>query len=363
MNRKLLLPDMAAMLSESGGISKHKAENFIRAFFNTIETGLQEDKLVKIKGFGTFKIVSVSSRESVNVNTGERIVLDEHSKITFTPDSVLKELVNRPFSQFQTVVLDDDVSDNVFEEVEQRIEQELSSLQAVAPQKVSPVAEETVQPKNVAAPAEEEKVPVEEAPATVEETPTPTPLMAKPEETKNEETKQEKQQSGKPQAEKPKKESAATVPPAETPRVEEHVEEPSRSIWKPIVLVLAGILLFALGYLCGTKNIFCAASDTENTPAANVQPDTLANDSLSADSISEAVPMTSLPEHPEGEIRVVGQIGTHVVGRGESIVQIAVKYYGSKDYAVPIINFNELTNPDILNVGQEIKLPRLEVSE
>lgn len=97
------------MLVEKRGLSKKEASNFISEMFDIVQQELEKDKLVKIKGLGTFKIIDVDDRESVNVNTGERVLIEGHGKITFTPDSLMKELVNKPFSQFETVVLNDGV--------------------------------------------------------------------------------------------------------------------------------------------------------------------------------------------------------------------------------------------------------------
>ncbi len=108
MKKKLLLQDLAAYLATGSGLTKKESEGFARAFFDVIESGLLEDKFVKIKGFGTFKLIVVSERESVNVNTGERFQIGRHSKVSFTPEASLKELVNRPFAHFEAVDLNDE---------------------------------------------------------------------------------------------------------------------------------------------------------------------------------------------------------------------------------------------------------------
>lgn len=107
MGKKLLLQDLADALAERGGVSKRKAEMFSRAVFDVIMEGLTEDSFVKVKGFGTFKIVEVGERESVNISTGQRFQINGHNRVVFTPDNALKDLVNRPFSQFQTVVINE----------------------------------------------------------------------------------------------------------------------------------------------------------------------------------------------------------------------------------------------------------------
>ncbi len=109
MNKKVLLQELAEGLSRRKDVTKKDAENFIRVLFEVIEQYLETDKIVKIKGFGTFKLVSVDSRESINVNTGERIRIKGHTKISFTPDAVLRDQVNKPFAEFETVVLSEDI--------------------------------------------------------------------------------------------------------------------------------------------------------------------------------------------------------------------------------------------------------------
>lgn len=105
MDKKILMQDLADGLMQRKGLSKKEAENFVRSVFEMIGEFLQTDKIVKIKGLGTFKLVTVDSRESVDVNTGERILIREYTKINFTPDPVLRDTVNKPFAQFETVVL------------------------------------------------------------------------------------------------------------------------------------------------------------------------------------------------------------------------------------------------------------------
>ena len=110
MDNKILLQDIADFLCYRSGITKREAEQFVRAFFEVIQQGLERDQYVKIKGFGTFKLVEVDQRESVNINTGERFQINGHTKVSFTPDTSLKDLVNRPFSHFQTVILNDETA-------------------------------------------------------------------------------------------------------------------------------------------------------------------------------------------------------------------------------------------------------------
>ena len=105
MDKKVLIQDLADGLVLRRGLPKKDADVFVRSVFEIIGEYLQTDKIVKVKGLGTFKLVTVDSRESVDVNTGERIVIKKYTKINFTPDPVLRDAVNKPFAQFETVVL------------------------------------------------------------------------------------------------------------------------------------------------------------------------------------------------------------------------------------------------------------------
>lgn len=116
---KISLSDLAQRLAEKSGISLQDAELFIRKMFDVANEGLQSDKLVKMKWLGTFKVMAVKDRESVDVNTGERIIIEGRDKISFTPDNILKEIVNKPFAQFETVVVNDGVD---FDEVDRKFE-------------------------------------------------------------------------------------------------------------------------------------------------------------------------------------------------------------------------------------------------
>lgn len=108
---KITLTNIAEELVAKAGLDKDTADGFVRAFVEAIEKGLREDNLVKIKGLGTFKLMEVSERGSVDVNTGERITIKGHTKVTFTPDSAMKEFVNRPFAHFEPTELNDGYPD------------------------------------------------------------------------------------------------------------------------------------------------------------------------------------------------------------------------------------------------------------
>ena len=183
---KLNIYDLCSVLTSKNGLDDKESHRFIKAMFDVIQEGLDEDKIVKVKGLGTFKIIEVDDRESINVNTGERVLIEGHSKLTFTPDSVMKEIVNKPFSQFETVILnegvdfpepvveepavEDIIADEPAEDKEIIVEPQIDNKVAEQSVKEEPVAEKNVAEEPVAEePVAEEPVaeePVAEEPVS-----------------------------------------------------------------------------------------------------------------------------------------------------------------------------------------------------
>ena len=250
---KLTIQDIAKVLVEKSGLTQKEANKFATEMFSIIQQRLEEDELVKIKGFGTFKIINVEARESVSVRTGERVMIDSHAKVTFTPDTVMKELVNKPFSQFETVVLNDGVE---FDDV----------------------AEDN----------EEDVAPVEDVVNLVEES--PVVEMAQVDETPQVE---EKPQVEEPQVEEPQVEETPMVTLAEDEPVEEEPvadEEPveEESSWKKwllavaVVLVLMGLSAYG-GYYYAMQKM-----SAQKTETAEIKKDEVAIPEKPVDSVAVA---------------------------------------------------------------------------
>lgn len=142
------------------GLKVSDAEEFASILVDVLNEGLRTDKQVKVKGLGTFKVTSVSSRESVNVNTGERIVLDGHDKISFTPDATMRDIVNAPFAQFETVNIDDDTDIS-------KLEEPVVEEAPVAEELEKPAVEETAVPKTEATVVDAQPVVEEKTAPTV----------------------------------------------------------------------------------------------------------------------------------------------------------------------------------------------------
>ena len=316
MNNKINLQQLAKTLAQKTNVAQKDAEVFLKEFFDSIVQNVTSDKLVKIKGLGTFKLIEVLDRESVNVNTGERIVIPGHSKLSFTPEPTLKDLINKPFADFQTTVINEGTS---IEEME-RIPQDEVEAEEI---------EETEQevPIQFIEPQVEKKPEVVEAPVQklVEE-----PVEAPKPEVKEEET------------------------PAPKPDSDE--EKPKGSFGKVLAWIL-GILLICL-------LAFFAYKYLSGKPSAKVENESELIEEVPADSLVEApAPEEQYAQVPDGEYKIVGTRKTYVMKPGDYLARIARQEYGDKEFAKYIIVHNDFPDPDNVPVDSEIKLPELEKVE
>lgn len=176
---KSSLSILAKAISSRRGLNQTEAERFISRMFDVANEGLQEDKLLKVKWLGTFKVTSVKDRESIDVNTGERIVIEGRDKISFTPDNILKEIINKPFAQFETVVVNDGVDFSDIDEKFAREELEETSSHEETEQHESP-AEEKDEQLVEQKPAVVQPAPVAEQPAPFAEQSAPVVEQSEP---------------------------------------------------------------------------------------------------------------------------------------------------------------------------------------
>lgn len=227
---KTYVQRIAEIVARKHNLSQKDAETFVSAMFAVVNDGLQEDKQVKVKGLGTFKVVAVKSRESVNVNTGERITLEEHEKVSFTPDTAMKELVNKPFAQFETVVLNDGVDLDAIDRNHANEEQkEPEEPQSATPEEPQPAPEEPQ-------PIPEEPQPAPEEPQPIPEEPQPAPEEPQPiHEAAPEEPQLQPEIAEKPEVAEPPKEQ-------DEPEETEESHTSHRRLW---TLAVLGVLIVA----------------------------------------------------------------------------------------------------------------------
>jgi len=255
---KITIQEIAKILVEKNHIESQAASQFVNEMFAIILDRLSQGEAVKVKGLGTFKIIDVEARESVSVRTGERVVIDGHSKVTFTPDTTMKELVNKPFSHFETVMLNEGVEFEDMKEPEPPVSEQQE-----------PVAEEPVVEESVA------EEPVVEEPVVEE------PVVEQPvaEEPVVEQPVAEEPVAEEPVVEQPEpaEEPAVVQPPImpafhkqthEEPKEEDMENKKKKSIWPSILKCLLVLALMAasayIGYYYGS-----------NKPLPDVVPDTI----------------------------------------------------------------------------------------
>ena len=356
---KLTIQDIAKVLVEKSGLTQKEANKFATEMFSIIQQRLEEDELVKIKGFGTFKIINVEARESVSVRTGERVMIDSHAKVTFTPDTVMKELVNKPFSQFETVVLNDGVE---FDDVAEDNEEDVAPVEDV----ISPVEELPVV----------EMAQVEEEPQVVE-----TPQIE--EEPQVEETPMVKLAEDEPVEEEPVAD-------------EEPVEE--ESSWKKwllavaVVLVLMGLSAYG-GYYYAMQKMSAQKTETATikkdevaTPEKPVDSVAVAKDTVVAAPVEVAKPEVKAEEsvkkeetvkqevkepaeEPDpyaakdervrlGAYRIVGTAEEVKVLPGQTFYSICRAHLGP-DMQCYVEVYNNLPKDPKIKEGQVIKIPKL----
>lgn len=184
---KITLTNIAEELAIRSGLDKEAADSFVRAFINTVERGLETDHLVKVKGLGTFKLMEMNDRSSVDVNSGERITIKGYTKVSFTPDSSMKEFVNRPFAHFEPTELNEGYpEEELVEDSAEETTQEI--VEEVLPEESLEEATEKVAEKAIEETAEEDSTTIAEATDVV---PTDIPLEEAFEETQEEVTNEE----------------------------------------------------------------------------------------------------------------------------------------------------------------------------
>lgn len=382
---KLTLNNIAKVLVEKNGLEPKEAMTFTTAMFDLIHDRLNEEGIVKVKGLGTFKMIRVEARESINVRTGERVLIDSHAKITFTPDAVMKELVNKPFSQFETVVLNDDVefTDMKSEETtdETNNSEQSESLVDVVSEGETPEPAPEPAPEPVAEPTPE-PAPVVAPEPVAEVAPEPTPVVA-PEPTR------EVPEPTVPSADEESEENTSSVQTC----YEEDEEESHwhRNIgWAFLVLVLMAASAVG-GYLYGVGQIPSQTAMADTVSAVKVNPvvtDTLVNDSLKADSVavkteakhedkaaSEEQPQekTSQNLHDKyaemdarvrtGAYKITGLDREVKVRAGDNLKRIARRELGSDDMVCYIEVFNKMNASAELKEGQTIKIPALKLKK
>ena len=337
---KINLQQLAKTLAAKKNMTQKDAEKFLGQFFDAIIDNVAADKIVKIKGLGTFKLIEVLDRESVNINTGERITIPGHSKLSFTPDAAVKDQVNKPFADFQTVIINEGTNIEDMEridpsEIQEETDDELEMEQEAMTAEEDFTTEESTEESEEAEPEE----PVVSLAATLAAEPAASPIIeaeasmaseaeipavsvaggvaaqtAEPASEPAPETETEAEPEPEPEAEKEPESEAEQEP--EPLITSEPVAAPGASAQPKVVvqvraltfvescaLVLGAILLCVLSYWAGYHRLLCPSADTKEkpqivmgNPAESAAPVDTTKEATPVDTTASEAPVAQQPE-------------------------------------------------------------------
>lgn len=411
MNDKLNIQNLIDLFVQKQGVPPKEAEEFIKAFFSLIEEGLEQDRYVKIKKWGTFKLIDVDSRESIDVNTGERIEIQGHSKVSFTPDSSLKEIINRPFAHFETVILNENtvLEDTPLEEEYEGNSETDGIREGESPAEkaeekkkedlLSPVSEpERVESAGIQQETQNETE-EENRPAEEENAPMETEEAAKPEETEDSSKEEAEIQAG---ADEELDDSASEEPfpvpgdnrmkyfitltvliiticgaaiffiynldffarPLPPPEDPKHMVDSSALSMTPVDSLLLNSDLLQADTLLRADTVL-----RETPEATSVLPDTLGQVEEEKTLVKR---QTEKPKQTAAQAskafttdstsyEITGTETRHTIADGETLTRVALKYYGTKALWPYLVKHNPdvIKNPDNVPSGTVIKIPRL----
>ena len=416
MNERLTIQDLTDLLAAKHSMTKKDAEAFVKEFFLLIEQALESENTVKIKGLGTFKLIDVDSRESVNVNTGERFQIKGHTKVSFSPDANLRDTINKPFAHFETVVLNENtvLEDTPIEETEEEESGE-EVIPTVIPESIEPQSQ----------PKEEEKEemslteiqPIVETrsiePQSVVVEPKTVPVEKKEIITAEEIIEQEllranlKPESTIVRSQEGKSEMAKGAEVAQTaiqPTPQKNIPDSSVKEKSPVPYLITIIILVLL--LCGGvvlfiyyPDLFSSSSDKNalDMPPVTTQPvkpEVQLSDTIEQDSVKDIkpeTPKTSItptpvvpqkkeavtPAKTENKVirqqpstsvyldsasyKITGTKTKYTVKEGETLTRVSLRFYGTKAMWPYIVKHNPdvIKNPNNVPYGTTIKIPEL----
>ena len=415
MNERLTIQDLTDLLAAKHSMTKKDAEAFVKEFFLLIEQALESENTVKIKGLGTFKLIDVDSRESVNVNTGERFQIKGHTKVSFSPDANLRDTINKPFAHFETVVLNENtvLEDTPIEETEEE-----ESGEEVIPTDIPESIEPQSQPK------EEEKEemslteiqPIVEPrsiePQSVVVEPKTVPVEKKEIITAEEIIEQEllranlKPESTIVRSQEGKSEMAKGAEVAQTaiqPTPQKNIPDSSVKEKSPVPYLITIIILVLL--LCGGvvlfiyyPDLFSSSSDKNalDMPPVTTQPvqpeaqlsDTIAHKDTTkviTPDVSkvatttqpvakkeEAIPVKAEPQTvtqqpatsaylDSASYKITGTKTKYTIKEGETLTRVSLRFYGTKAMWPYIVKHNPkvIKNPNNVPYGTTIEIPEL----
>lgn len=416
MNERLTIQDLTDLLAAKHSMTKKDAEAFVKEFFLLIEQALESENTVKIKGLGTFKLIDVDSRESVNVNTGERFQIKGHTKVSFSPDANLKDTINKPFAHFETVVLNENtvLEDTPIEETEEEESGE-EVIPTVIPESIEPQSQPKEEEKEEMSLTEIQPIvePRSIEPQSVVVEPKTVPVEKKEIITAEEIIEQEllrenlKPESTIVRSQEGKSEMAKGAEVAQTaiqPTPQKNIPDSSVKEKSPVPYLITIIILVLL--LCGGvvlfiyyPDLFSSSSDKNalDMPPVTTQPvkpEVQLSDTIEQDSVKDIkpeTPKTSItptpvvpqkkeavtPAKTENKVirqqpstsvyldsasyKITGTKTKYTVKEGETLTRVSLRFYGTKAMWPYIVKHNPdvIKNPNNVPYGTTIKIPEL----
>lgn len=364
MGEKVTIQQVAELITDKMKISSADAEAFAKVFFDLIIEVLEKDRYVKIKGLGTFKLVSVDSRESINVNTGERFEIQSYTKVSFTPENSLKDRINKPFAHFETVVL----NDNVFFDNEDK-------EQVAGPTKTK----NTAATEQVATPTPEKKIVFSAEKPVVQE-----PVKPK-------ESKPVKSPAPKPV----KKASTSSTASSKSKRKKASKKQKRRMRMQQCIIIALLVVLALLGCLFLNPRFRTIFFSEPSPVSISEQPSQL--EKILTDSIVErkdttttdtVIPKQEVPQvapvkkpqaEPKKEVRtprppgpipvnpdstsyeIIGTKTNYMLKEGETLIRVSMRFYGTKDLWPYLVKHNQdiIVNPNKVPNGATLRIPEL----
>ena len=416
MNERLTIQDLTDLLAAKHSMTKKDAEAFVKEFFLLIEQALESENTVKVKGLGTFKLIDVDSRESVNVNTGERFQIKGHTKVSFSPDANLRDTINKPFAHFETVVLNENtvLEDTPIEETEEEESGE-EVIPTVIPESIEPQSQPKEEEKEEMSLTEIQPIvePRSIEPQFVVVEPKTVPVEKKEIITAEEIIEQEllranlKPESTIVRSQEGKSEMAKGAEVAQTaiqPTPQKNIPDSSVKEKSPVPYLITIIILVLL--LCGGvvlfiyyPDLFSSSSDKNalDMPPVTTQPvkpEVQLSDTIEQDSVKDIkpeTPKTSItptpvvpqkkeavtPAKTENKVtrqqpstsvyldsasyKITGTKTKYTVKEGETLTRVSLRFYGTKAMWPYIVKHNPdvIKNPNNVPYGTTIKIPKL----
>ena len=416
MNERLTIQDLTDLLAAKHSMTKKDAEAFVKEFFLLIEQALESENTVKIKGLGTFKLIDVDSRESVNVNTGERFQIKGHTKVSFSPDANLRDTINKPFAHFETVVLNENtvLEDTPIEETEEEESGE-EVIPTVIPESIEPQSQPKEEEKEEMSLTEIQPIvePRSIEPQSVVVEPKTVPVEKKEIITAEEIIEQELLRANlKPEStivlsqegKNEMKKGAEVAQTAIQPTPQKNIPDSSVKEKSPVPYLITIIILVLL--LCGGvvlfiyyPDLFSSSSDKNalDMPPVTTQPvkpEVQLSDTIEQDSVKDIkpeTPKTSItptpvvpqkkeavtPAKTENKVirqqpstsvyldsasyKITGTKTKYTVKEGETLTRVSLRFYGTKAMWPYIVKHNPdvIKNPNNVPYGTTIKIPKL----